>query len=241
MVKGGPPATAAPSAQPSLCHPTLWQHIAERDDEDEVKQALQEVNVPMQAQQLLKSCLKNGTQNLPPPLTQGQIKAIAKDIRDGQITLPEIVLPNDSDYLALWPLVGAGSTINAINGEKHVPGAKHLVRRSPEQEGCTCKTANGGTMNNIGSLSFDAVTTEGHQRHITWENTDVDFPILSTKRMHQGGDWMLFGEDSGFIIDGPTGETDHFIAHGDAYFIRLCITKEVIQPKMDFQRPGRVA
>ena len=87
----------------------------------------------------------------------------------------------------------------------------------------------------------DAVyTQEGNRKEIEWKNTDVEFPILSTKRMAKGGNLVGYGESGGVVL-GADDTKDAFVSHGDVYFMKLLIPKKFQRPKQGFAGHGVAA
>ena len=91
-------------------------------------------------------------------------------------------------------------------------------------------------MHNKGTVSFTGFTGEGIQQDVTWDTTDVDFPILSTPRLTRGGNLIQHGERDGKMLGADA--TDAFIAHGDVYFLKMFIHKSLVQPEKGFAGQG---
>ena len=54
-------------------------------------------------------------------LSKERIAAIAKDVNDGKLKLPELDLPSDADFVAVWALVDSGSSVHVVNAKKSFP------------------------------------------------------------------------------------------------------------------------
>ena len=81
----------------------------------------------------------------------------------------------------------SSSSDHHITAGKHCPGATVIPPKEPSTYTC----ATGGTVKNKRIVSMsgaDAVyTQEGNNKEIEWTNADVDFQILSTKRIAKLG------------------------------------------------------
>ena len=49
-----------------------------------------------------------------PKLSPSRITAIAEQVKNGTITLPELELPTDKDWLAVWALVDSCSSVHVM-------------------------------------------------------------------------------------------------------------------------------
>ena len=62
----------------------------------------------------------------------------------------------------------------------------------------------------------DAVyTQEGNKKDLEWTNTNVEFHILSTKKMTRGGNVVGYAEHGGVVMGTNVATKDYFISHGD--------------------------
>ena len=97
-----------------------FQEIANQDeDHDDLVESLKQLahNVqigPKPSQKMAKATR----------LSPQRITAIARDINSGKIKLPDLDLPTDKDYVAVWALVDSGSSVHVVNAEQICPGAK---------------------------------------------------------------------------------------------------------------------
>ena len=173
LVKDGPPCQAPEPASDPVRLSQRWFELC--SDEDEVVNALQEIDAmpspappPAKAQQIQH----------PPPLSNERIAAIAAEIKSGKLKLPDIDLPNESGYVAVWSLLDSGSPIRAINHEKHVPGAK-LKETEASRYDMAYRNADGSPPPNRGGLDALFHTDEGHTRQTTFQNASGMMPMLS--------------------------------------------------------------
>ena len=56
-------------------------------------------------------------------LSRANIAAIATDVNDGKITMPQLDLPTNADYTAVWALVDSGSPVHIADAKKVFPNA----------------------------------------------------------------------------------------------------------------------
>ena len=60
-----------------------------------------------------------------------------------------------------------------------------------------------------------AYTQEGNTKDLDWRNNDVEFHILSTRRMTRGGNFVGYGGHGGVVAGPNTSTNDACIAHGE--------------------------
>ena len=101
---------------------------------------------------------------------------------------------------------------------RNFPGAK--VEEPPKgHKGFAC--ADGTRIPHKGLVTTPARMCEGQRRTITWKNTDVDFPILSTHELSRNGSRLAYDEDEGFIIDKTNGAQNKFIQTASTYVCKM--------------------
>ena len=230
--------TTTETSHNPFVHPTQWDEFANTDDDhNDLIEAFSELtsNIttgPPQTQRQRKGILKA------PRLTPERIAAIAQDINDGKLTLPEVECAHDSDYIAIWALVDSGSTVHAIDAEKLLPKAK---RHPPPRGHSGFKAANGGRIPHRGFVDTVVKLQEGDIRTIRWSDTKVELPILSTQQLARNGSKLEYDETEGHVIDKQTGHRNRFIAAAGTYFIQLMVPKNLFPEDLnaeDFGRPG---
>ena len=171
------------------------------------------------------------------PLTKQEISQIAAAVNNGEIKLPDITLEHDSDWVALWSLVDSGSSICGINCDKFLPGAK-ITESKAQRNKQMYAAAHGGLMANKGETTIHAKTEQGNVKTITWQNVDLDMPILSTHYMTKDGQALLYGHEHGLWLDPKKNTADNFISHGDVYFMKLYVPKHLTTKDPVFSGPG---
>ena len=172
-----------------------------------------------------------------PKLSPQRIAAIAKKVEKGEVQLPDLDLPSDADYVAIWSLVDSGSSVNVVDATKLFPKSK-VHPPPPGHKGFT--VANGVRIPHRGFVHTEIQTVEGEKYVVRWKNAAVSMPILSTHAMARNTKRLEYDEDEGIIRDKLTGKTTKFYQAGSVYFVPLLIKKSLLPEKMsqDFGRPG---
>ena len=96
-------------------------------------------------------------------LSPSRIAAIAKKVNSGEIALPELDLPSDSDFVAVWALIDSGSSVHIVNAKKIFPGASN---EPPPAGHKGFEVANGQRLQHQGYVSTTVRTVEGDVRTI---------------------------------------------------------------------------
>ena len=158
--------------------------------------------------------------------------AIAKDIVDGNLVLPDLAFEHTEDYEGVWALVDSGSSVHVVDVHQVLPGAKIT---QPAKGAPAFKTANGGTVPNLGSTVVPFVTQEGQHKQVHWTHADVAMPIRSTHELARNDGELRYREDSGKIVNLLSNEETAFISAGWVYFLKMMVpkkftTKTVLRP-----------
>ena len=160
-------------------------------------------------------------------LSKEKIASIAKDVQDGKITLPELDLPTDSDYVRVWALVDSGSSVHVVNASKIFPKATI----APPPKGHKGFTGAGGhRILHKGTVQTVVQTQEGKDRRISWKHADVEMPILSTHELARNGSRLEYDELDGVIRNKATGDETKFYQTGGVYFVPLLVSKDITVP-----------
>ena len=56
-------------------------------------------------------------------LSPQRIAAIAQAVSKGEISLPDLELPTNKDYVSVWALVDPGSAVHVVDAPRVFPGA----------------------------------------------------------------------------------------------------------------------
>ena len=163
--------------------------------------------------------------------TLKQIAAIAQDINDGKIQLPDIPdFESNEEYECLWALVDSGSSVHVVDMPKVFPGAK-IRKPHPQSKGF--KVADGSNAPDLGSAIVPARTAEGNNISIQWKNAQVAMPILSTKLLSTGGKGLWYHEHGGSIVDPQACTKSDFVESGGVYFIKLMVKRSLTNQPED--------
>ena len=160
------------------------------------------------------------------PYSRQQIAAIAADIANGKIKLPDVTLESNDEWEVLWSLVDSGSSIDAVNMEKVFPGAK-IKEPRPGSRGFAA--ANGTTVADKGSAVIPARTLERDDITAEWKNADVAMPIMSTKKRTQGGKGGWYHETGGSIINPRAAIKSDFVESDGVYLMKILVPKSLTQ------------
>ena len=163
--------------------------------------------------------------------------ALAKDINEGRLTLPELDLPSDKDYVAVWALVDSGSSVHVVDASQVFPKSKVL----PPPKGHKGFTVADGTkVEHGGFVHTNIRTVEGENKTIRWKNAKVAMPILSTHELARNGSKLEYDEDHGIIHNKATGATTKFYQAAEVYFVPLLVKKDILpdDKPQGFGRPG---
>ena len=177
------------------------------DNESEVLEALRQLTPKVQVGPKIPQKQKK-TQNQ--PLSRAHVAHIAKQVKNGKISLPEIDVQHNSEYEAVWALLDSGAGKSCAKKNKHF--AKLKVNNSPSK--VKMSTADGRELRSRGTFKLDAVTAEGNAIQPNFEDADVDMPILAVADISQNGVNGVetrFRTHGGEIIDLTTRKKSAFI------------------------------
>ena len=214
----------------------------EKDDEEDMLRALQQLSPNIQVGQKL-SQRQRKTQNSSPTLTKHKIAALAEQVRTGEISLPSIDLDNDNDYEAVWALVDSGAGRPCANRRKHFPDSTSPMIPSKVR----LSTATAEEVKSRGVFKVKCMTAEGNPIEQEFEDIDVDMPILAVTCLAANGEkgsQVIFRKQDGEIVDLSNNRSSNFVKRRGVYFIKLFIKKDqpsksiVKKKKPDFTRPG---
>ena len=108
-------------------HPNTFAQLAS-DDRGDLQEETEDLVAALQ--QLTPHVSKGKTSQKqaraqrkgPPPLTRAQIQRIAETIEKGELKLPDLDLPSDADYAAVWALVDSGSSVHVVDAAESLSG-----------------------------------------------------------------------------------------------------------------------
>ena len=134
------------------------------------------------------------------------ISQIAKLVKAGKLNLPDLDLESNEDYEAVWALVDSGAAKSVARRKAHF--AKTITHLRPSE--VRMATASGEELKSRGCFHLHALSAEGNEVSQTFEDADVDMPIMSVGELSTNGELgsnVLFGEHDGHIIDIKTDAT----------------------------------
>ena len=181
---------------------------------------------------------KQNKKLLPPkPLDKLTIAGIARQVREGKISLPDLDLHSDADYEAVWALVDSGAARSCARRREHFPNTQTKL----EPSSVRMSTANGEELKSRGCFKIKAMSSEGNPIVQTFEDADVDMPIMAVVELAENGEEgsdLLFRKNDGAIVDVKSEAISKFIRRKGVYFMKIYVPKD--KPSdMDFTRPGR--
>ena len=201
------------------------------DDETDVMKALAQLTSsiqvgPKQTQSQRRKAKK---------MDMTRILSVAKQIRDGELRLPDIELDSNEEYDCVWALVDSGAGVNCAS-RKQFPHAESVP--APEVQ---LTTAGGETLPNRGAMKVTTTSQEGIVRERVFYDAPVDMPIISIAEVsHEGsaGSSTQFRRLDGFIEDNATSEKQHFVKRKGVYFMKIFVKKKRLANEVPFGRPG---
>ena len=127
-------------------------------------------------------------------------------------------------------------TIDSGAGENVMPeymAPNFPVKHSPEQDaGVVYTAANGDTMPNRGRKVVRVTTTEGQQKAMNMQITDVNRALMSVARICDAGHTVVFKADGGVIKNNSSGEETKFRRENNVYRMTVRVNEA------DFGRQG---
>ena len=220
--------------QPSFEHSNSFAAIfdEEEDDESLMLDAIQHFSSKVTIGPKLSQKQKRAQR----PIDKCSVHQIAKLVREGKLDLPDIKLDSNSDYEAVWALVDSGAARSCAKRKTHFSMATTQLKPSSVR----MATASGEELKSRGCFKLTALSAEGNEVTQTFEDADVDMPIMSVGELSSNGtlgSTVLFNEHDGHIIDIKTDATSKFYKRRGVYFMKIYVPKDKnLSP--DFTRPG---
>ena len=232
--KSGQPIACQPADKPSFEHTNSFQAIFDESDDDEaqvlnaIKQFSAKITVGPKLSQKKRKAQR--------PIDKYSVSQIAKLVRTGKLNLPDLELESNEDYEAVWALVDSGAARSVARRKTHF--SKTVTHLEPSS--VRMATASGEELKSHGCFKLSALSTEGNAVVQTFEDADVDMPIMSVGEISSNGELgsnVLFGEHDGHIIDIQTSATSRFHRRRGVYFMKLFVPRNK-SADPDFTRPG---
>ena len=201
----------------------------DEDDEEQMVKALSEIaTVKVGPKVSQKQRCKNK------PIDHRTISSIAKKVRSGHFNLPDLKLNNHKGYTASWALVDSGAGRSCAKRRGHYGNASSTLRPSSVK----MATASGEELKSRGCFDMQLMTQEGNVINSTFEDADVDMPILAVTELAanglQGSD-DIFRMHDGSIVDLKKNATSRFVRRKGVYFIKVFTPNDNMS---GFTRPG---
>ena len=205
-------------------------------DESEVAAALAQISSHVTKG---KTSQRKKKSNRKSQFDMAHLNAIAQQVKNGVINLPDLEFNDNADYDHVWALVDSGAGANVARRD-------HFKSSEPvDAPPISLTVANGDALPNKGARRVVCTNPDGTQRSRTFYEADVDMPILSVGEISQEGtkgSEVRFRKKNGYIEDVMTGEKMPFIKRKGVYFIKLRIPKNgsvESRPSSGFPRPVR--
>ena len=155
-------------------------------------------------------------------LDMTRIHALAKQMRDGTLNLPDLELDSNEEYECIWALVDTGAGVNCAS-QQQFPDAVPV-----DAPDVLLTTASGDPLPNAGAMKVVTRSKEGVTRERIFYRAPVEIPILSVAEVSQEGPMgsdTLFRRTDGYIEDNQTLERQHFVKRKGVYFTKLYIER----------------
>ena len=170
------------------------------------------------------------------PTDKSTIASIAKQVREGTLDLQDLELEPNSDYDPVWALVDSGAARSCARRKTHFPNTlTHL-----EPSTVRMATASGEELKSRGCFRLEAKSAEGNSIVQTFEDADVDMPIMSVVDLSDNGELgsdVIFQKTGGAILDVHAEKTSKFVKRKGVYFMKLFVPKNKVE-HTGFARPG---
>ena len=162
-----------------------------------------------------------------------QLNAIAREVKEGTITLPELDLSSDSAYMYIWALVDSGAGSNVARKDQFP--ASH-INKVPA---ISLTAANGEALPNRGAIEVTTMAQNGTPVTRRFYDADLEMPILSVAELslegQQGSD-VRFRRKDGYIEDLAGGHRELFVNRKGVYFTKMYVPRP--KSSVGFTRPA---
>ena len=150
------------------------------------------------------------------------LNSVARKVKSGEISLPELDLDRDEAYDYVWALVDSGAGANVARRD-HFPNFS-----SVKAQKISLTIANGETMENNGAGEVMSYSGDGVMSKRVFYEAPVEMPILAVTELAQEGKLgseVRFRAKDGCIIDNLTGRRAHFVKRKGVYSMRSYFPK----------------
>ena len=206
----------------------------EDEDESEVVKALSEFTGNIQMLSHKSQSQKQKKAMSGHVLNVAYLNSIAREVKSGKISLPDIDLTNDTEYTNVWALVDSGAGAN-------VARKNHLPHSDPvDAPAISLTAANGSALPNRGARAVTTMGKNGVSTTRRFYDADVEMPILSVAELSdegsEGSD-VRFRRRDGYVEDNKSGSREYFVKRRGVYFTKLYVPR-INDRITGFARPG---
>ena len=170
------------------------------------------------------------------PMDKRTIASIAHRVKTGTMNLPDLNLESNEDYDAVWALVDSGAARSCARRRDHFPNTTTCLEPATVQ----MATASGEELKSRGTFRLEALSAEGNRIVQTFEDTDVDMPIMSVVELAANGELgsnIVFSKTDGSVVDIKSDASSKFIKRKGVYFMKIFVPRNR-SGTTGFIRPG---
>ena len=190
------------------------------DVESEVMHALAQLT--SNAQRAQDKAMSQKEKRFKRPTNIAHLNAVAREVIEGKITLPEVDLETDAENDYVWCLVDSGAGANVAR-KNHFPASTAC-----DAPAISLTVANGVHMPNSGARRVVSYNKDGTKVERIFYEADVEMPILSVAELSDEGvegSEVRFRKKGGYIEDTHTGRRCLFVKKKGVYFVKLYVPK----------------
>ena len=150
------------------------------------------------------------------------LNAVARDVKNGKIALPELDLATDSDYTYVWALVDSGAGANVA--KKNAFPLSEPVD-APE---ISLTTAKEEQLPHSGAHRVTAYARDGRSTERTFYAANVELPVLAISELSRegrDGSEVRLRQKAGIFRDLATGKTQPIIKRRGVYCMKMFVRK----------------
>ena len=165
-------------------------------------------------------------------MSMSYLNSVARKVKSGEITLPNLDLETDDDFDYVWAMVDSGAGANVARRD-HFPNFTPV--KAPQ---ISLTIANGDVMANQGAGEVVSYSRDGSKSRRVFYEAPVEMPILAVAELSKEGEMgseVRFRMRDGFIVDNLTGRRVQFAKRKGVYFMKLYFQKN----KQSFPRPDQ--
>ena len=210
----------------------LHDHDSDDDDENDVVKALASLTSNVQLASDKAMSQRERRSKNPQGKRLSHLNAIARKVKSGEITLPDLDLEHDEEWDYVWTMVDSGAGANVARRE-HFKHSKPV--KAPK---ISLTVANGEVLPNKGARAVTCYDRAGFKKTRVFYEAPVEMPILAVTELAQEGDIgseVRFRLSDGEILDTQSGRKVPFVKRMGVYFMKVYFPKETNAPPMNNQ------